>query len=252
MVVAKTGRPSKRSPQIVKRLIEAKSLGMSDKRAALAAGIGEDTFTRWRRDPKFQAQIEQGDAVCEFKDLQAIRRGKPGWQGRGWIRERLNPERYARPEVQIMIQQNNLKAAQADSRNKTLEIFQSIHESYEPVKVLPGARPLEKMYEFNPDVVYETELARVLGKAGAGELAPPPQLESGEHAIFEKVEPFPKPGLSEPGSITKELAQQTETIEAGTLAWRHARGEMGSQGPPIPVLPLRIRPNQPEVQYLDP
>ncbi len=107
------GRPTKRTPEVVAKIGEAVSIGLTDEEAALLAGVNPDTMTEWRKDPEFSGAIKRAGAqridpsapeayrgrragvarhslgirtpapgtVCTARGHESDRRGKPGRQG---------------------------------------------------------------------------------------------------------------------------------------------------------------------------
>ena len=62
------GRPTKRTPEVEKKLLEAVAAGAPYAIACAAAGISLDSFGIWRRkDPEFASKVEKVDrtlTVC--------------------------------------------------------------------------------------------------------------------------------------------------------------------------------------------
>jgi hypothetical protein len=56
------GRPTKKSPEVIAKLVRAIALGLTDAEAALLAGINDFTLSRWRRDKEFQAELAAATA----------------------------------------------------------------------------------------------------------------------------------------------------------------------------------------------
>jgi hypothetical protein len=77
--------------------------GLTDREAGLLAGIRHDTMTEWRKDPEFSEAIEKATAERLLLRLNRIEAGEQGWQGTAWSLERLDPHRFARPEVMNQI-----------------------------------------------------------------------------------------------------------------------------------------------------
>lgn len=97
--MAKRGRPTKYTPETVKRIIEAIKLGLAYVDAANYGGISFETFNEWRKAfPEFSEAIEQasGQAVmaCMARIQKSANEGK--WQASAWILERRYPNRYGR------------------------------------------------------------------------------------------------------------------------------------------------------------
>src|SRR5882762_1041432 len=94
--VPNDGRPTKQTPELVRTLCDALATGLNDEEAALVANITDVTFRTWRRDPLFLEKIRRSVALRLYKWLQKIESGAEGWQGTGWVLERLYPIRYAK------------------------------------------------------------------------------------------------------------------------------------------------------------
>ena len=99
------GRPTKRTPEITARIVEAISFGLTDEEAAALVGIDDDTLTQWRKIPEFSGALKTAVATRKLARLKRIEAGAPGWQGVAWALERQYPERFARPEVQFNLSQ---------------------------------------------------------------------------------------------------------------------------------------------------
>jgi hypothetical protein len=98
------GRPTKRTPQLVKRLANAIAQGLPDAQACDMVRISVDTLWAWKHDPEFKEfseVIKQAVAKRLFKRLERIDAGEPGWQGAAWIVERRLPQDFCKPEVQL-------------------------------------------------------------------------------------------------------------------------------------------------------
>jgi len=85
----KPGRPTKRTPENVEKILEALRVGMYKDRAALLVGIGEATLYRWlKTDTEFREAVKAAECESEFDALKRVREGASGWQGAGWFLER--------------------------------------------------------------------------------------------------------------------------------------------------------------------
>ena len=97
------GRPTKRTPEMVARIAKAISLGLNDEETAALVRIDRHTLLEWNKDPEFSATIKSAVAARLVRRLERIESGANGWQGCAWLTERLLPNRYAKPEVQIAL-----------------------------------------------------------------------------------------------------------------------------------------------------
>jgi hypothetical protein len=98
------GRPSKLTPTVMAKLKEAFSYGLNDDQAAAVAGVSDVTRTIWKRNPAFMAELRGAINERLLVRLKRIEAGDNGWQGCGWILERLLPRQWAKPEVLVAIQ----------------------------------------------------------------------------------------------------------------------------------------------------
>lgn len=81
------------------RLLAALEAGATLRMAAAAAGVSEDTLSRWRRNrPGLQAEMDQAEAQGAVKALEQIRAAAQGgaWQAAAWMLERRYPNEYGR------------------------------------------------------------------------------------------------------------------------------------------------------------
>lgn len=108
------GRPTKFTPETVKKLLEAVRLGNYRETACKYAGISHQTLRNWihlaqRPDAppeyvEFLEALERAEAEAEVEDLGLIlRAAREGtWQAAAWRRERKNPERWGRRDATRM------------------------------------------------------------------------------------------------------------------------------------------------------
>jgi transposase len=104
----KAGRPSKKVPKYIDRLLDNLRAGMSIEAACTQANLGRSTVDEWRRsDPAFNAEFE---AACDFAeavmlaDIKRLGNEKSDWRAIAWILERRFPERWSlKREVDMTI-----------------------------------------------------------------------------------------------------------------------------------------------------
>ena len=117
------GRPSKLDDKTVERLNTGLKVGLSQKKAAIYAGIGESTFYRWQRryleideacggEPdniktvedlelwEFWQSIKKAKVAGEIGHLGVISKAAENgvWQASAWFLERSNPEEWGKRE----------------------------------------------------------------------------------------------------------------------------------------------------------
>jgi hypothetical protein len=96
--MARTVSP-KYTPERIKRLTEAISLGSTRKLAAQYAGIDEDTLRAWeKRYPEFKASLREAEGRAVVGWLAKIEKAANDgtWQAAAWKLERLHAEDYGR------------------------------------------------------------------------------------------------------------------------------------------------------------
>jgi hypothetical protein len=70
----RAGRPSKFTPELIKKLMAAIADGLNIKQACMAVGIGETTLHDWRQEiPELEAQLEEARERCRKKALAGIK-----------------------------------------------------------------------------------------------------------------------------------------------------------------------------------
>jgi hypothetical protein len=81
---------------------------------------------RWKKDPEFYGAIKGAIATRLVLRLKKIEMGADGWQGAAWLTERLMPQRYSKPEVQISLQNNFTQSVNALTITISPEEFREI------------------------------------------------------------------------------------------------------------------------------
>ena len=78
----KNGRPTKRTPDVVKKLFDAIKEGVPFKLACMYAGITYECFNQWRqKDPDFDRQVDELVAKPAIDLFKIIRKQAPEtWQ----------------------------------------------------------------------------------------------------------------------------------------------------------------------------
>lgn len=93
------GRPSKLTPELQARLVQATGEWLPAMRAAELVGITYTTLKRWMAsNEEFRAAIKAARAQAQTEVLAEIRVGKPGWQSRCWLLERSDHEHWGRKD----------------------------------------------------------------------------------------------------------------------------------------------------------
>jgi hypothetical protein len=130
-----SGRPSKLTPAVQKRIAKLVSEGNYPETAARLAGISPSTFYAWilrgRKDKRgpyseFLESIKKASAVAEAKAVAEIRRaGRKNWTASATFLERRFPTRWGRRErLELVAMKERLKelekvASDVESTNRT-------------------------------------------------------------------------------------------------------------------------------------
>lgn len=96
-------RPTKYTPETVKKIVDAVRLGATYRLACDFAGITEETFSQWRkRYPEFSAQIKEAEGQGAIGWLARIEKAANDgtWQAAAWKLERRYPESYGRQVIE--------------------------------------------------------------------------------------------------------------------------------------------------------
>jgi hypothetical protein len=109
-------RPTKYTPETVKKIVDALSAGCTRKTAAAYAGIDETTFCRWlRRFAGFASSVTLAEAACEVALVATIRAAAPSdWKAASWWLERRRHQSWGRVdriEVDIRMAAERVAAA---------------------------------------------------------------------------------------------------------------------------------------------
>lgn len=91
--------------EIQKTIIKAIRVGVTNKHAALSAGIDETTLYSWRhRYKEFNQSVikSAAEAVVKHTTIVAAAASEGSWQASAWWLERRYPAEYARTEKRIL------------------------------------------------------------------------------------------------------------------------------------------------------
>jgi len=109
--MAKTGRPTKLTPEIQKVIVDAISAGGFIETAVTLAGVSKDTFYQWLKRGNreksgiyrdFTDSIKKALATAETHYMALIgRAAKTQWQAAAWMLERRFRHNWAKSEQSI-------------------------------------------------------------------------------------------------------------------------------------------------------
>ena len=135
------GRPSKLNAQVLAKIIDAISSGLTDQEAADHARIDDLTLTRWKKIPEFCRAIKGAVVARKLCRLRRVENGEPGWQGAAWCLERQDPARFARPE--ILISQNMLIQNSAPAPFPLVRVISIPDHEFEQCLTKPNYKQLD-------------------------------------------------------------------------------------------------------------
>lgn len=136
------GAPSKRTAELTASIAESISLGLTDEEAAAIADIRPETLYRWRRIPEFNQALKRATALRLQDRLKMINARVDNWQALGWLVERQYYSRFAKPEVQIAINNSVNQTVNALSITISAEELRQIE-----AESAPERQQVRKMFE---------------------------------------------------------------------------------------------------------
>lgn len=93
--MARTGRPTKRTPELLDRIIECAEKGYPNRTIAVTVGIDQDTLQEWLKEAEFSERFhdakEKRLQLCLNTVYSAVNDPKYAT----WLLARLIPEQYA-------------------------------------------------------------------------------------------------------------------------------------------------------------
>ena len=119
------GRKSKYTPDVVQEILNAISIGGSDKDAYTAAGISKETFYQWMQKPEFSDQILRARARSKVLRIGRIKKhGENDWRADAWYLERRYPEEYAQSFIiKVTTEQAALLKARGMTASEAWELL---------------------------------------------------------------------------------------------------------------------------------
>lgn len=108
--------------ELIAEAVKLKKTGMNNKDMCACLRIVPQTLSRWINHPSTKLEKELGEALknaeAEFKTalrMRIVSKSQENWQAAAWMLERMYPDEYAKPEVQLA------KKAAEEASEKTLE-----------------------------------------------------------------------------------------------------------------------------------
>jgi len=91
------GRPTKYSPEVVKRITDALRGGNTRRAACAAGGIDQTTFGTWlKENSDFSHEVEKAEGEAELRNLAVIQDAtKTTWQAAAWWLERKHKAEWS-------------------------------------------------------------------------------------------------------------------------------------------------------------
>jgi hypothetical protein len=86
---------SKKTPENVKRILTNLASGCTRKSASLAAGISEETFYQYMKDPEFSELVLKAEESFVVRNCALIQKAAPKeWRAAAWLLERRRPDDF--------------------------------------------------------------------------------------------------------------------------------------------------------------
>ena len=136
------GRPLKRTAELTASIAESISLGLTDEEAAAIADIQASTLSEWRHIPEFAEALKKATALRLRDRLKMINARVDNWQAIGWLVERQYYSRFAKPEVQISLNNSFNQTVNALSITISAEELREIE-----AEAAPSRERVRKMFE---------------------------------------------------------------------------------------------------------
>ena len=97
-------------------------------------GIERETLLEWKKESEFFDTIKSAVAARLVRRLERIESGANGRQGCAWLLERQLPSRYAKPEVQIVINSASGETNHGHVISISLEEAQRLEAESAPIR----------------------------------------------------------------------------------------------------------------------
>lgn len=97
-------RPTKLTPEITKKFVDAIRVGATQRIAALYAGVTDDTIINWRtRHPEFAEAIREAEGAGAVQSLAKIEQAASAgdWRAAAWKMERRFPQEYGKTVQEV-------------------------------------------------------------------------------------------------------------------------------------------------------
>ena len=93
--MAKTGRPTKLTPELQAQLCEILREGNFVETACRCVGIPVERFYQWlKKDPGFREAVEKAMGEAEKEAIEMVKKRVPNWQALAWFLERRYQDRW--------------------------------------------------------------------------------------------------------------------------------------------------------------
>jgi hypothetical protein len=149
----KMGRPSKLTPEVVDKLLEALADGLTLEQAATSVGVHRDTLRRWRDENAWlNEQLEQAREECRRKMLGVIKSAAESGDPRAaetFLRLSFFPQ-YTKPDTNVNVGVQTQLVCDEATRQRLIELHRRTIQG--ETKALAG--PANDMQDALPDSSY--------------------------------------------------------------------------------------------------
>jgi hypothetical protein len=107
--MARTGRPRAidKDPELINKIADCFLVAFTDQQTAQYCGISRNIIHRIRSGQygKFGLKVKAAELQREFRYRKKIWAATGYWQGAAWFLERKYPTQFAKPEIQLQLNQ---------------------------------------------------------------------------------------------------------------------------------------------------
>jgi hypothetical protein len=111
--MARTGRPRAidKDPELINKIADCFLVAFTDQQTAQYCGISVRSIERFRQqrlasgEKHFWRAVKYAELVREMKYRKKIWAARGYWQGAAWFLERKYPTQFAKPEIQLQLNQ---------------------------------------------------------------------------------------------------------------------------------------------------
>lgn len=150
-----SGRPTKLTPEIQAKIVEALRAGNYIETAAAYAGINKTTLYDWlkrgARDKSgpyhtFSNAVEKAMADAEMRDVLLIANAaKENWQAAAWRLERKYPDKWGRKDrISAQVEHSGEITTRDEAGEKQGELISELRDRVDAIRQALGIQPITR------------------------------------------------------------------------------------------------------------